>query len=166
MTRKSLWSQLIAAGLLAISIQPCLGQWYQGPSGGLGGSPFDHWKLSNSSTNITKVSFRITDGSLHCISVAYGTGPSPQRVHAGNCDLGPDPAWRFGEIQGLDLAADEYIIGISGVRWSRKVGAHPCLSRHRSKSAPVLSRRLTLPSSGLAFGQPLKSNVRSFTRPT
>jgi len=37
---------------------------------------------------------------------------------------------------------------------------HPCVSRHRSKSASVLIRRLTLPSSGRAFGTPLKSNVR------
>ena len=50
---------------------------------------------------------------------------------------------------------------VSAVRWARKVGAHPRLSRHRSKSALVLIRRLTLPSSGPAFGRPLKSNVRA-----
>jgi hypothetical protein len=40
------------------------------------------------------------------------------------------------------------------------VGARPCVSRHRSKSASVLISRLTLPSSGPAYGGPLKSNVR------
>jgi len=48
----------------------------------------------------------------------------------------------------------------SAIRWERKVGAHPCVSRHRGKSASVLIRRLTLPSSGPAYGGPLKSNVR------
>ena len=37
---------------------------------------------------------------------------------------------------------------------------HPRVSRHRSKSRSVLISRLTIPSSGRAFGTPLKSNVR------
>jgi len=37
---------------------------------------------------------------------------------------------------------------------------HPRVSRHRSKSRSVHISRLTLPSSGPAFGGPLKSNVR------
>jgi hypothetical protein len=35
-----------------------------------------------------------------------------------------------------------------------------CSSHRQRQSGSSLSRRLTLPSSGLAFGQPLKSNVR------
>jgi len=48
----------------------------------------------------------------------------------------------------------------SAVRCAHKVGVHPRVSRHRGKSASVLISRLTLPSSGPAYGGPLKSYVR------
>jgi len=48
----------------------------------------------------------------------------------------------------------------SAVRWKCKVCARPSMPRHRSKIRSVLISRLTLPSSGPAFGGPLKSNVR------
>jgi hypothetical protein len=102
--------------LLLLCIQLlCYAQWYQGPSGGTGGQPFDHGKASGGGKDLMTVSF-LQDGSIRCISVLYRDVKSagqPLQLKNGFCDPGPG-SLSFNGGAGVSLAPDEYIIGISG----------------------------------------------------
>ncbi|WP_269768037.1 jacalin-like lectin [Burkholderia ubonensis] len=92
-------------------------QWFQGPSGGRGGSYFDHWQQSLGARNIVSVGLLIDNGSIRCILVEYKEpGASlnqQQQLRNGSCDLATDP-FSSAKWTGVSLDDDEYVIGISG----------------------------------------------------
>ncbi len=104
----------IALVLFVSSISSlCLAQWYQGPSGGNGGNPFDHWKATNGAKDVKAVTF-LLDPSIRCISVLYREpAPLGQQVNNGYCDPPPGPL-QFNGFQSITLDPDEYILGIDG----------------------------------------------------
>lgn len=89
-------------------------QWYQGPSGGSGGSPFDHWQQSNKARNI--VSFTVLqDSSIGCIYIGYNEPVASsnqfKQLRSGYCDPPPGEL-SFNGSRGIGLDDDENILGI------------------------------------------------------
>lgn len=104
------WQKLMLLGFFLLLLGTCNAQWYQGPSGGLGGKPFDHWKESQEAREITSVAV-LQDSSIRCIYVSYKGAPS--QLKNGYCDPPPGPLSIDG-ARGISLDPGEYIIGISG----------------------------------------------------
>ena len=107
------WLNLMLFGLLLFLPSICRAQWYQGPSGGYGGTPFDQWK--EGSTNISSLTLWVDNSVIRCILVHYRdsvTGRNNRQVISGpSCERNP------GSIPfnaGFELDRDEYIIGIAG----------------------------------------------------
>lgn len=104
------WLNLVLLGVALFVASNCYGQTYQGPSGGRGGRPFDHWRESNEARDIMGVSLLIDNQVIRCISVIYR---DRRQTKSGYCDPPPGrlsiDGWK-----GFSLDADEYIIGISG----------------------------------------------------
>ena len=105
--------QAITITLLALLPSTCISQSYQGPSGGRGGKPFDHWATSNGAKDIAGVSF-LQDSTIRCIYVLYRDLPAASsQLKNGYCDPPPGPL-SFNGSKGISLDPDEYIIGIAG----------------------------------------------------
>jgi hypothetical protein len=106
------WLNLVLLGLLVLVPSICHAQWYQGPSGGRGGNPFDHWNESGQAREIDDVRVLVVNSVIRCISVVYRntsrTG-GPVNPRSGSCNAPGNPGWR-----GIHLDSDEYIIGIAG----------------------------------------------------
>lgn len=70
------WLKGILLGILIVLPGVCHAQWYQGPSGGRVGSPFDFWTLSEKARDMRRVKLWIRDHSISCIQVSYRDGLS------------------------------------------------------------------------------------------
>ena len=107
---------IIAAIALLALTSNASAQWYQGPSGGSGGSPFDSWEESGHATDISSVGV-IDDGTIRCISIGYrGTPANPGRWTAfwhGTCLYGAGEIG-FEHSCSMLLDADEYLLGVEG----------------------------------------------------
>ena len=101
---------LFLLGLLVFLPSTYHAQTYQGPSGGRGGKPFDHWKESNGATDIASVAVLEDNSVIRCIYVNYRSG---RQTRSGYCDPPPGPL-SFNCCRSFSLAPDEYIIGIAG----------------------------------------------------
>ncbi len=104
------WSNLMLLGVVMFLATVCYAQTYQGPSGGRGGKPFDHWKESNGATDIRSVSLLEDNSVIRCIYVLYRNG---HQSKSGYCDPPPGPL-SFNCCRAFGLDPDEYIIGIAG----------------------------------------------------
>jgi hypothetical protein len=108
------WLNLMLLGLLVLLPCICYGQTYQGPSGGRGGKPFDHWNESGGATDIGHVAVFVDNSVIRCIYVTYrdSFGKPSHRIKSGFCpqdDFRPIRGWT-----GIALDPGEYIIGIAG----------------------------------------------------
>jgi hypothetical protein len=141
------WQRLVLLGFLMLLPLICNAQWYQGPSGGQGGEPFDHWKTTNGETEIAGIGV-LQDSSIRCIFVRYRQ-PSTSSPRNGYCDPPPGPL-SFNGGGGFNLDPDEYLIGISG-----RFGDH-------INSIMFYTNKRTSP----AFGGSGGTDTFSYTAPT
>lgn len=101
------WLNLMLLGLLLFLPSICHAQWYQGPSGGRGGVPFDFWKASNENRDIEGVHVIVANGVIRCITLEYRGGST--------YSSSPGCVLRRGEREGtFFLHGGEYLIGIAG----------------------------------------------------
>jgi hypothetical protein len=101
---------LVLLGLVVLLPGTCHAQWYQGPSGGSGGSAFDLWTKSNTSSNFKQVII-FYDATVRCIKIVRPGIESPDEVYDpgnGGCHSGGYKEAR------LTLDPDEFLIGIAG----------------------------------------------------
>ena len=109
MHRLFLSASFALAAALGLATGPARAQWYQGPSGALGGSPYDGWVLNGRKLDISgiEVISRKGSGSIHCVIAEYeGAGAAgPDQCNVANTS---DSSTHFA------LAPDEYILGIDG----------------------------------------------------
>jgi hypothetical protein len=138
------WHQPMVFAFLILLPFASTAQWYQGASGGRGGKPFDHWKATNGARDISSIGFYV-DSSVRCIFVNYRDG---NRQKSGYCDPGPGPL-TFDGGRGINLAPDEYILGISG-----RFGDH-------IDSIRIYTNKITSP----VFGGNGGTDVFSYTAP-
>jgi hypothetical protein len=106
---------LVALGLLLLA-SAATAQWYQGPSGGRGGNPFDFWQESGHATDVSFVGV-VQDDTIRCIVIGYrGTPNNPGRTTSfrhGTCDTAAGTVG-FSGSRGVSLDADEYLLGVEG----------------------------------------------------
>ena len=108
--KHSLWLTTMLLYFLLALPSTYHGQTYQGPSGGRGGKPFDHWTESNGEKEIAAVALLEDNSVIRCIYVTYRNG---RQTKSGYCDPPPGPL-SFNCCRSFKLAPDEYIIGIAG----------------------------------------------------
>jgi hypothetical protein len=103
---------------------PANAQWYEGPSGGTGGSKFDFWTESGGAQQIGSLEIWYDSyykNEIYCLKVNYRGTPNapdyPKTFLAGKCNKEPNPeeVWnnRY-KMQLINLKGDEYIVGIEG----------------------------------------------------
>jgi Jacalin-like lectin domain len=114
MRRARTWILLILGVVCACGIAQA--QWYQGPSGGSGGTQFDFWKESGGGTDVSGVGV-IETGTVRCLVIVYrGTPTNPGRttdLRHGSCGTGAGEIG-FDGSRGMGLDPDEYLLGVSG----------------------------------------------------
>src|SRR5215471_14657251 len=97
------WIAVVLAWLLLPLL--CEAQWYQGPSGGTGGQPFDQWTASGKQNDILAVTVLQDGNSIRCFVTLY-RAPSASfqktQFENGFCDHGPS-ALAFSGYGGVKL---------------------------------------------------------------
>jgi len=117
-------SMLVTAPVIAaLWVGICLGQIYQGPSGGYHGKPFDDWAASAGRTDLTEL-YLAQDGSgkILCFGAGYGRNTPNHKVylHGGSCNKA---------ALTYSFAPDEYVVGISG-RFGSRVDSMQIYTNH------------------------------------
>lgn len=105
-------SKSVLIALFMLASTAAVAQWYQGPSGGTGGSPFDSWQDSGHASDIDQLSVVVTD-SIRCIKIHYRDG-TPFVGLYGSCGSGGAEDWHTWKTQAFGLERDEYLLGIAG----------------------------------------------------
>jgi len=106
---------LLASGCFLLA-SVAIGQWYQGPSGGRGGSAFDFWQESGHATDADFIGV-IQDTTIRCLVIGYRQTPNnPGRrtsFRHGTCDTAAGTVG-FAGSRSMDLDRDEYLMGVEG----------------------------------------------------
>ena len=109
-------AKTLFGGSLVLMCCVALAQWYQGPSGGSGGSDFDFWAESGGATDITGVGV-VDTGTIRCLRISYRETPTnPGRTTTfshGECGTAAGEIG-FSGSRGMSLDRDEYLLGVSG----------------------------------------------------
>ncbi len=137
------WLSLMLFGLLVFLPSICHAQWYQGPSGGYGGKPFDHWSESKGATDISGVHILVQNSVIRCIRVYYRDSSgnfTVQTWSGGECRFEDEGFHQIESWSHIALDRDEYIIGIAG-----RYGA-------RVDSIRFFTNRRNLPEDGGFYG--------------
>lgn len=101
------WLNLTLLGLLMLLPSIGQAQWYQGPSGGRGGVPFDNWTRTGGKRKVQELIIKY-DTVIRCVMVSYVDGSASSA--GSGCSLAP-PTIKIGHF-GIDL--DEFLIGVAG----------------------------------------------------
>lgn len=108
-------THLAGLGLLLVS-GVAAAQWYQGPSGGSGGSEFDFWAESGGATDVSSIGV-IETGTIRCIVIGYRETPTnPSQFTSfrhGACGTAAGEIG-FDGSRGFSLDPDEYLLGVAG----------------------------------------------------
>ena len=111
-------SGILVAVCIVVLGSTAASQWYQGPSGGRGGSKFNFWESSGGNSALSGVSIlHDADGTILCIQLNYQNGFNQK--YGGRCgETGPRAGLVgqgfYGDWSRFGLGQGEYLIGISG----------------------------------------------------
>lgn len=96
-------------------------QWYQGPTGGTGGTAFDFWQDTGGARDISEIDFTLDsdDDDIRCITIGYRDRPASKIFeHGSHCrDEGAFVPYKSGwtyKVYPWGLKSNEYIVGITG----------------------------------------------------